>query len=211
MNAPYAPLAPSAEQLVEQFDEDKVELERRLAVIRNELKARNGNALMLIQHEEHLFEIAFHSAMDWISDGKTLQDFFFEYHTVLSPSRFRRWVFRDPRRKDAYLTAKALGAEAMEEDLVRIADGISPDGSAVPEEASRSKLRVDARRFLMAVNNRKKYGETKFIEQNVTTNNVNIENLSTEDLKMLIMRQSGIDAETIETTGSGDAQDAADS
>jgi hypothetical protein len=185
----------TAEQLAEQFDTLPVEVERRLALIRNELKASNGSADLQIRYETKIFEIAFTTAMDWLAEGKTLQEFCVEYHTPISPARFRKWIFQDDKRHDAYRMAKALGAEAMEDELVRISDGLSADGSAAPDETARSKLKIDTRKFVMQVNNRRKYGEHKSIEQTTTTTTkIDVTSLSTEDLKRYVLRQAGADA-----------------
>ena len=116
------------------------------------------------------FEIAFESALERISSGDTLDQFCREYHSRLWPGRFRAWIYRDPRRRRAFEVAEALWADCAADDLVRIADGLDPDGNPTPSDVQRSSLMIAVRKYRMAVANRKKYGEVKKVEQTSTIN-----------------------------------------
>ena len=158
--------------------------------LRHELAKPRGNANALIELEKQTFEIAFETALEEMAGGTTLTYFCQNYHTPISPTRFRTWIFRDKGRKNAYLVAKALAAEQVEDDLIRIADGIGPDGQAAPEDTGRSKLRIDTRLKLLAVWNRRRYGDIKQIEQKVTST-VDLSALSTEELKAQLLTSLG--------------------
>lgn len=80
-------------------------------------------------------------------------------------AKFLRWIHSDPDRKRQYEEAKMIGAEFVEDDLLRIADA---DESV--EDVARSTLRINTRKWLLGVWNKKKYGETRQAEQNITIN-----------------------------------------
>lgn len=78
--------------------------------------------------------------------------------------RFMRWIMSDETRRNRYYEADAVAAEIMfAQDMVRIADA---DDST--EDVQRSKLKLDTRWKKMAVANRKRFGDIKQIDQNVT-------------------------------------------
>lgn len=78
--------------------------------------------------------------------------------------RFMRWIMNDETRRNRYYEADAVAAEIMfAQDMIRIADA---DDSM--EDVQRSKLKLDTRWKKMAVSNRKRFGDIKQIDQNVT-------------------------------------------
>lgn len=174
--------------------------------IRHELKAipGSGNVAAIIELEKQSFAIAFEQALEALAGGTTLTEFCHSYHMPMSPVRFRSWMMQDQRRKNAYYGAKALWAEALEDELIRISDGIGPDGSrpspsqaqpSLPEDVQRSALRIQTRKWIMEKSNRKRYGDVKHIEQTTTnTTTIDVTSMSTEDLKRFVLRQAGADA-----------------
>lgn len=92
-----------------------------------------------------------------------------------------------------------MSAEAMEEDLVRIADGLRADGTQSMDDVQRSTLMVNTRKWLMQANNRQRYGDVKKVEQTTTsTTTIDVTTMSTDDLKKFVLRQAGIDADVID-------------
>lgn len=172
--------------------------------IRHELKAipGSGNVAAIIELEKQSFAIAFEQALEALAGGTTLTEFCHSYYMPMSPVRFRSWMMQDQRRKNAYYGAKALWAEALEDELIRISDGIGPDGSrpspsqpSLPEDVQRSALRIQTRKWIMEKSNRKRYGDVKHIEQTTTnTTTIDVTSMSTEDLKRFVLRQAGADA-----------------
>lgn len=79
------------------------------------------------------------------------------------PGHYLAWVMRDENRKSRYYDAQAVTAEHVAQDLLRIADA---DDSF--EDVARSTLKINTRKWLLGVWNRKRFGETRQIEQNVT-------------------------------------------
>lgn len=144
--------------------------------------------------QEQTFSIAFETFLEQIADGAPLDRVCREYHTPITTAQFRSWVYRDPKRKQAYMVAKAIGAEAVEDELIRISDGIKADGSASPEETNRSALRIKTRQWLLEVWNRNRYAPVTKIEQTMTTKR-DYDNMSTDDLKRLVMEKLGVQGE----------------
>ncbi len=100
------------------------------------------------------YNIAFEYALEKISAGITLTEAMREYHTPIDVPKFRQWIQSNKERKERLDKAKALGMEALEDELVRIADGAT-DPTALPEDVQRSKLRIETRLRVMGFNNRK--------------------------------------------------------
>lgn len=81
----------------------------------------------------------------------------------LDPSHMLQWIMRDETRKMRYYEAQGVTAELVFDDILRIADAADSF-----EDVQRSTLKVNTRKWWLAVVNRKRFGETKQIEQNVT-------------------------------------------
>ena len=142
--------------------------------------------------EQQTFEIAFESFLEKVSNGEPLEQSIREYHTTIDPARFRSWVYRDTARKQAYMVAKAIGADAVEDELLRIADGLDPSGNPSPNDVARSTLMITTRRWLLGVWNRKRYGDIKHIEQ-TTTSRMDVSNMTTDELKRMLLKEMGMD------------------
>ena len=148
----------------------------------------------LRQLEKQTFEIAFEMALEAMAEGVTLQDFCREYHTQLSPARFRNWMFKDANRSVAYRRAKMIGAEAVEDELLRISDGKNPDGSASISDTNRDTLRINIRKWLLGVWNRKKYGDIKQVEQH-TPPRFDPAVATADQLQQELLRALGLDVQ----------------
>ena len=134
------------------------------------------------------YSIAFETMLQQVAAGTSLAQSLRDYHTPIDPSLFRAWIYKDDQRKKAWLVAKALSAEAMEDDIVRIADGLDPDGNPSMNDINRAQLQITTRKWLMQVNNKKRYGDTKFIE----TTHTNDQLLTTEQLEQRILERLGV-------------------
>jgi hypothetical protein len=77
--------------------------------------------------------------------------------------KFVAWVMRDENRKAQYYEAQAIGAEVLMIETPMIADA-----NDSMEDVNRSTLRVNTRKWQMSVWNRKRFGDVKQIDQNVT-------------------------------------------
>jgi len=158
----------------------------------HELRATVGNQALMMEVEKQTFEIAFEYAMECMAGGETITSFCHRYHSAISPQRFRMWITKDATRRRAYANAKALWAEALEDELIRISDGLTPDGGQSMDDTGRSTLRVNTRKWVMEKSNRKRYGDVKHIEQNTTTR-IDVSAMTTEDLKRFIIDKANND------------------
>jgi hypothetical protein len=139
--------------------------------------------------EKQSFEIAFEFALEAVSGGITFESFCREYHTPLNAVRFRNWVFTNASRRVAYMQAKMLGAEAIEDDLIRIADGLRPDGTPSLDDPQRTQQMLNIRKWLLQVWNRRRYGDVKQIEQ---TTRVESSQMTKEELQQRLLVSLGI-------------------
>jgi hypothetical protein len=127
-------------------------------------------ALMELNHV--IYEIAFPHAMSQVAAGVTLRDIVTEYHTEIDLNNFRNWIHRDPERKALYYEAKAIGADAIEDEILTIAD--AKDSL---EDVQRSALKINSRKWVLGVRDRKRYGDVKQLD---------VTNTTTVDIKGLI-------------------------
>ena len=74
---------------------------------------------------------------------------------------FLRWIHRDSKRKQRYYEAQEIGGEIVADEMISIADATNS-----LEDVQRSTLRINTRKFLLSVWNKKRFGETKQIEIN---------------------------------------------
>lgn len=74
-----------------------------------------------------------------------------------------RWLRQKDIFRDQYARAKAEAADALFEDILDIADDASGDydeeGRFRPENVQRARLRIDARKWMMARMKPKRYGD----------------------------------------------------
>ncbi len=115
-------------------------------------KQRRSKEMLELANKQ--YEIAFEYALEKIAAGITLTDAMREYHQQIDVPKFRQWIQSNKDRKERQDKAKALGMEALEDELVRIADGAT-DPTSLPEDVQRSKLRIETRLRVMGFNNRK--------------------------------------------------------
>jgi len=117
-------------------------------------------------------EEIFNDIFDIIENGKSLR---FALSTIpLSSKTFYEWIDNDEEKVKQYARVTEKRADAIFEDILLIADNASNDdiitdkGDSIPntEWLQRSRLRVDARKWMLGKMNPKKYGdrETKVIE-----------------------------------------------
>jgi len=84
----------------------------------------------------------------------------------LIAGRILRWIHSDEGRKEEYEYARKLGTEILSDEILEISNGTDPNG--LPEDVARSTLRISARKFIMGVNNRTRFGDEKTQNVNVT-------------------------------------------
>ena len=116
---------------------------------------------------EHLtFESLFDDVLDLVREGRMLVNQMFE-NDPRAPSyaRFISWVYRDEGRRARYEEAQQVGAEVIKQDMLTIADA-----DDTLEDVNRSTLRINTRKWMLSVMDKKRFGDTKQIDQTVTIN-----------------------------------------
>jgi len=110
--------------------------------------------------------ISFKRVIKAIEGGKPLRQVLKEKDTP-SPATFYKWIDKDQNMLKRYVRACELRADSIFEDLLSIADDGSNDTytdskgreRTDQEVIGRSRLRVDARKWMLAKMNPKKYGD----------------------------------------------------
>lgn len=113
--------------------------------------------------EEQRNECAFDRVLETIARGNPLSAALENEVYEIDYPRYLSWIMRDMERKRRYYEAQETGAEVVSHQMIKIADA---DDSV--EDVARSTLRINTRKWLMGVWNRKRFGDIKQIEQNVT-------------------------------------------
>lgn len=109
------------------------------------------------------YEAVFERALENIAAGQPLSATIEEDHRSINYHRFLSWVHKDEHRKARYYEAQEVGAEVVAAQMLEIADA-----DDTLEDVQRSTLRINTRKWLLGVWNRKRFGDVKQIEQNVT-------------------------------------------
>jgi hypothetical protein len=109
------------------------------------------------------FEACFNRTLETVASGQSLKAALEDYPLAVDYHRFLRWIHKDETRKAQYFEAQAVCGEAIFNEMIDIADA---DDSI--EDVQRSTLRINTRKWWLSVINRKRFGETRQIEQNIT-------------------------------------------
>ena len=119
----------------------------------------------LREYTNMVYEIALEHVLPLLVSGRTLDSILSEYHSNIEPEKYRAWIYRNPQRMERYQQAMEIGTEAIEEEILRIADASNDN----PEDVQRSTLKINTRKWIMQVRNRKRYGDTKSLDVKMTT------------------------------------------
>lgn len=140
-----------------------------------------------IEEKEKLFSTIF----NLIENGKSLR--FALKEVSLSSSTFFIWIDEDIEKSKQYARVTELRAEALLDEMFDIVDETSQDtittdkGNEIPngEWMQRSRLRYDARKWLVSKLNPKKYGDKIQTEHSgeVTTNIISLGNGTAPETK----------------------------
>lgn len=120
-------------------------------------------AQLKLQNELATFENALDGLLATVAAGNPLSAAVERDPRGLDYTRLLAWIHRDEGRKARYYEAQAIGAEAVADQMIAISDA-----SDSIEDVARSTLRINTRKWLLGVWNRKRFGDVKQIEQNVT-------------------------------------------
>lgn len=115
------------------------------------------------ENEQAMYPALFERALAHIAEGNPLTATIEQYPMPVEAHKLLAWIHKDPERQRRYYEAQAVGAEVVATQMIDIADA-----SDNIEDVQRSTLRINTRKWLLGVWNRKRFGETRQIEQNVT-------------------------------------------
>lgn len=111
---------------------------------------------------EMTYENLFETVIPKLVMGRPITQIIREDPRDLNPGAYLRWIHSDPIREERYYEARRIGATMVEDELLNIADA----ADAPMEDVQRSTLRINTRKWLLGVWNRKRYGESKQIDIN---------------------------------------------
>ena len=131
--------------------------------IRRAIILRRENNLMRKQFEEQIFTAVFDDILEHIASGQPLTAFVEMRSTPFDYQRCLAWIMKDETRKNRYYEAQEMGAEVVSHQILGIADA-----SDSLEDVARSTLRINSRKWLMGVWSRKRFGDIKQVDQNIT-------------------------------------------
>ena len=108
-----------------------------------------------------------------MSQGKSLRQILTNDETLPSRKLFYEWVAKDSLLSDHYAKVMELRSDLLFDEILDIADDTSNDTTYTEtgekqnsEWINRSRLRVDARKWILSKMNPKKYGD----KTDITTN-----------------------------------------
>lgn len=106
------------------------------------------------------YNALFERILDATSNGIPLTAFLRTDARDISASSLMRWINKDETRKQRFYDAQEAGSDVLASEALEIADG-----SHNPlEDVQRSMLKVNTRKWLVGVWNRRRYGDVKQIE-----------------------------------------------
>ena len=168
------------------------------------------NESLLREVEKQSFAIAYEPLLEAVSSGTNLTAFCRDYHLPISPTRYRAWLMRDPQRFNAFRLAQKIGAESIEDDLIRISDGLDPNGTPTLDDVARSKLRIDTRKYVLQVQDKDRYGDVKQVNSTIVTiDEERARSMSTSEIKAMLVKRLS-DTSVIEDVLDNMAEDSSD-
>lgn len=121
-------------------------------------QSRLTKQLLLAQYENIFMRV-----ITEVANGQPLHLILKNDSRGIDYNDFYRWIKRDPERYSLFQEAQELRTEFHAGEIIQIAD--AQDSI---EDVNRSKLRIETRKWLMGMHNKKRYGETKQIELNTS-------------------------------------------
>ena len=113
-------------------------------------------ARVIAEQLQLTYEIFFENSLELIAGGRNLADLIQESPHDIIPGRYRTWLHKDKKRVERLREAQAIGAEAIEDEIMRIIDATDS-----LEDVQRSKLKLEGRKFLLQTYSRDRYANEK--------------------------------------------------
>lgn len=115
--------------------------------------------------ELQVYESLFETTLDKVAEGMNIKTILNLDGRGIQMGRFVRWIMKDDQRRTRYYAAQQTGAEIVFEEMIDIADG---EGTF--EDVQRSKLRIDTRKWVLGIHDKKRFGD----KTNEMTVNINL-------------------------------------
>lgn len=115
--------------------------------------------ITLRELEQTTYGNLFEHALVEIEQGQPLSAIIEKDNRDINYGAFMRWIHKDPIRRARYYESQEIGAEFVAGDMLKIADA---ENSL--EDVQRSTLRINTRKYLLGVWNRRRFGEIKQLE-----------------------------------------------
>ena len=138
--------------------------EHHLEQLRKINEEENRNYPAMVELAEQIYLGFFERVIIDLSNGINLKSIVKTDPRGIDPGKFRAWIHRDKERLRRYKEARAIGASAIEDEMIEIADAAHNP----LEDVSRSKLKIDTRKDLLKVWDRDTYGDHKRVEVSST-------------------------------------------
>lgn len=119
---------------------------------------------------EIMFSNMLEDALERVSNGHPLKSIVDDDPRGVDYGKFYTWLLKDPIRRSRYYEAREIGAEMVADELLDIADASTES----MEDVARSTLRVNTRKWLLGVWNRKRYGDDRTIGMPVGAGGITI-------------------------------------
>lgn len=110
-----------------------------------------------LDYRELQYENFFEAALDRIMEGATLSTLVKNDPRGIDYGKFQSWIRKDKERKKRYYEAKEIGSERVEDELIDISDAADNP----MEDVARSTLRINTRKWLLGVWDKRRYGDDR--------------------------------------------------
>jgi hypothetical protein len=113
-----------------------------------------GRSVAVKQLELQVYESLFETTLDKVTEGMNIKTILDLDGRGIEKGRFIRWIMKDEQRRTRYYAAQQAGAEIIFEEMIDIADG-----DKTFEDVQRSKLRIDTRKWVLGIHDKKRFGD----------------------------------------------------
>ena len=151
----------------------------------------------VMAYSQEDIDLIFNNILVEIENGRALRKILKEDDNMPSTQTFYKWIDEDGIKSKQYARACEVRADAIFDDIIDIADDSSGDKKVVEsgevidsEFVARSRIRIDARKWIASKLNPKKYGD----KTDITSGGEKITNVA-PPIKVTIVKPTDEDDE----------------
>ena len=122
----------------------------------------------VIREIEPWLEEVFEDVLEDLYEGMSIESVLARRGLRIKKGALIKWINDDTTRQERYMMAQMIGAEIMAAEVLNIADGVDASGNPIMDDTARSKLRIEARKWLTAVYNNRRYGAKQTVDVNTS-------------------------------------------